>query len=514
VTAGTAPENAPGGPHPTTLRETTEPDGGGQATARPPVAAAHNSAAHDLDPTPGDRQPGLTEPLRSQAQPDHQAWDTIEPGVHITPAAPDGRTAGRLPAAPLYLVGERIRSGSTAELDRHAANWPWLAWLRGLVSRHPQAADCLLAAGLLLLVGARASGPHQFVLARVFAILLCGPLVWRRRFPVSVFAFQCLVAFVQWLFGPVQVADVALLIGLYTVAAHCVLRLALVAAGVLEIGVGMAVGRWWLDIKVLPALVFLSGMVTAALVLGVNLRTQRAYLASLEDRARRAEHERDQQSQIATAGERARIAREMHDIVAHNLSVMIALADGAAFAARSGSPQAESAARQVSATGRQALAEMHRLLGVLRADAGSGASRAPQPGIEQLDDLVAQVRTAGLPTSLTMSGQPFPLPPTAQLAIYRVVQEALTNVLKHATSPSGVRILLCYDNPAVRVEITDDGRPSPTPANASPTGHGLAGMRERAAMFGGEVSAGPVTGGWRVRVRLTVGLDQTPAVSR
>ncbi|HEX4702066.1 MAG TPA: sensor histidine kinase, partial [Pseudonocardiaceae bacterium] len=454
-------------------------------TARPPAAPAHRAANQPRETSGPDRWA----PPESDYQP-------------IRPAAEEpGRRVGG-------------RAWEADELDRHVANWPWLAWLRGVVSRHPQVTDCLLAIGLLLLVGVRTGEPNHFIFARVFAVLLCAPLVWRRRFPVAVFSFQCLVAFVQWFLGAAQVADVALLIGLYTVAAHCVLRLALVAAGVLELGVAMAIGRWSSDLRVLPSLVFLTGMVTAAFVLGVNLRTQRAYLASLEDRARRAEHERDQQSQIATAGERARIAREMHDIVAHNLSVMIALADGAAFAARSGSPQAESAARQVSETGRQALAEMHRLLGVLRADAGSGASRAPQPGIEQLDDLVAQVRAAGLPTSITVSGQPFPLPPTAQLAVYRVVQEALTNVLKHADTPTGVRVVLSYAQPAVRVEITDDGRPTPMPANESSIGHGLAGMRERAAMFGGEVSAGPVTGGWRVRVRLTAGLDQTPAVAQ
>jgi signal transduction histidine kinase len=344
-------------------------------------------------------------------------------------------------------------------------------------------------------------------------VLLCAPLVLRRRYPVPVFAFQCLVAFGQWLHGSVQVADAALLVGLYTVAAHCPRRWALAAAGALEIGVGLAVLRWWENARGIPTLVLLSGMVTAAFVLGVNLRTRRAYLASLEDRARRAEHERDQQSRIAAAGERARIAREMHDIVAHNLSVMIALADGAAFAARTGSPQAESAARQVSETGRQALAEMHRLLGVLREDTGTDVSRAPQPGIEQLDDLVAQVRAAGLATSLTVSGQPFPLPTTAQLAIYRVVQEALTNVLKHADTPTGVRVLLSYDDPTVRLQIVDDGRSPGTAVREPSAGHGLAGMRERAAMFGGEVSAGPAPGGgWQVAVRLVLGPAQVPVV--
>jgi signal transduction histidine kinase len=195
----------------------------------------------------------------------------------------------------------------------------------------------------------------------------------------------------------------------------------------------------------------------------------------------------------------------MHDIVAHNLSVMIALADGAAFAVRTGSPEAHSAARQVSATGRQALAEMHRLLGVLR-EAAPDASRAPQPGIEQLDDLVSQVRSAGLAVSLTITGRPFELPTTAQLAVYRVAQEALTNVLKHADSPTEACVQLSYQQPVLELEISDNGFTRDPQSSDSPAGHGLAGMRERAAMFGGDVLAGPRPGGgWRVAVRLDPG---------
>jgi signal transduction histidine kinase len=301
-----------------------------------------------------------------------------------------------------------------------------------------------------------------------------------------------------------MVADAALLVALYTVAAHCDRRLALAAAGVLEVGVGLAVLRWWHHTRGLPSFVFLTGMATAAFVLGVNIRTRRAYLTSLVDRAVRAEHERDQQSQIASARERARIAREMHDIIAHNLSVMIALADGAAFAARAGSARAPEAAAQVSATGRQALAEMHRLLGVLRGGEPD-ASRAPQPGIKQLDDLVTQVRSAGLPTSLTISGQPFDLPSTAQLAVYRVVQEALTNVLKHADSPTQACVRLSYLQPSLELLIWDDGHTRDGSGAGVTAGHGLAGMRERAGMFGGEVRASPrPEGGWQVSVRLDV----------
>jgi signal transduction histidine kinase len=312
------------------------------------------------------------------------------------------------------------------------------------------------------------------------------------------------VAAVQWSFSQAQTADVALLFALYTIAAHDNRRRAMAAAIVLEAGVVLAVVRWSFDRQALPVFVLLSGMVTAAFVLGVNLRTRRALLASLQDRAVRAERERDQQSQIAAAKERALIAREMHDIVAHNLSVMIALADGAAFAARTNAAEAESAARHVSATGRQALEEMHRLLGVLRGS-GEAASLAPQPGIAQIDELVAQVRAAGLPTSLTVEGQPFPLSPTAGLAVYRVVQEALTNVLKHAEEPREAQVSVSYADPLVDLEIVDDGKAVRGPISES-AGHGLSGMRERVAVFDGDVTVGVrAGGGWRVHARLDSG---------
>src|SRR5207302_11031692 len=171
----------------------------------------------------------------------------------------------------------------------------------------------------------------------IVGVLLILPLIWRRRYPLTVFGCIAGIAAVQWMFARAVVSDVALLVALYTVAAYRDQTRALIALGALEFGILIAVARWAPSEGVLKAFIFLSGMAVAAFVLGRNMRTRRAYLASLEDRARRAENERDQQAQLAAAAERARIAREMHDIVAHNLSVMIALADGAAFAA-SGSP--------------------------------------------------------------------------------------------------------------------------------------------------------------------------------
>ncbi|GAB2963079.1 two-component sensor histidine kinase [Amycolatopsis acidiphila] len=384
---------------------------------------------------------------------------------------------------------------------------PGLARLRAWPHRHPLAADALLTLVAALAVVGRGDRFEHFSGERpwsvVFAALLVIPLIWRRRTPVLVFGWMAAVAAVQWFLAQVVVADAALLIALYSVAVLCERKTAALALGVLEFGIAIAVLRWAPPEGMVNAFVLLSGMATAAFVLGRNVRTRRAYLASLEDRARTAEHERDQQAQLAAAAERARIAREMHDIVAHNLSVMIALADGAAFGARGNPEQAEAAARQVSATGRQALGEMHRLLGVLRGG-GQEPLRAPQPGMEQIDELVTQVRAAGLPTSLTVTGAPFPLSPTAQLAVYRLVQEALTNVLKHADAPDEAWVLLRYRDPAVEVEVGDNGHGRPVVSIVN--GHGLAGMAERAAMFDGYVEAGPRPGGgWRVRAELAPG---------
>ena len=205
-------------------------------------------------------------------------------------------------------------------------------------------------------------------------------------------------------------------------------------------------------------------------------------------------------SRIAAAAERARIARELHDIVAHNLTVMVALADGAVFAAEGDPEKATVAMETVSATGRQALAEMRRLLGVLQ-DGENPSTLVPQPGLPEIDQLVDQVRAAGLPVTLEVAGDGRALPPGAQLTVFRLVQESLTNCLKHAGGSAVARVRLRYATDGVDVEITDTG-PRRTRASA-PDGRGLDGMRERAAVFAGTVEAGPrADGGWRVHAHL------------
>jgi signal transduction histidine kinase len=336
----------------------------------------------------------------------------------------------------------------------------------------------------------------------LFDLALALPLLWRRRAPVAVFGVIAAVALVQWFAGVRAFGDCALLVALYTVAVTQPLPTTLVASGVLEAGIVMAALRWTGGIEgTVKAIVALTGMATAAGVLGTNVRHRRELLASLHERATRLERERDQQGRLSAAAERARIAREMHDIVAHNLSVMIALADGASFHVRDAPERAEAALGRAAQTGREALAEMRRLLGVLREEPVPGA-REPQPGIEQLDALVEQIRAAGVPVAYEVAGSPGRVERGLQLAVYRIVQEALTNTLKHAGAGAGARVRVAWDGETVDIDVRDTGT---APAVPGVEGGGLRGMRERAAVYGGVVQAGPAEpGGWRVWTRLTI----------
>jgi signal transduction histidine kinase len=344
--------------------------------------------------------------------------------------------------------------------------------------------------------------------AWLLGLALVVPLVWRRRRPTAVFAALAAVALVQWIVGLRLGPDVALLVALYTVAVWEPRRRALAAAAVLELGALLAALRFAPAGDALTSLVFLSGLVAAAFFVGTTVQTRRAYLGALVDRAARAERERDQQARLAATAERARIARELHDIVAHSLTVVVTLAEAATAASSTDPPAARQAMEQVATTGRDALGEMRRLLGVLRTDPegrdgdarGDRADLAPAPGLDRLDDLVASARAAGLPVRLTVSGGPRPLPSTAGVTAFRVVQESLTNVLKHALDPSRVHVMVRWGGSDLVVEVDDDGRRATA---LSTGGHGLVGMRERLALFGGELSAGPEpSGGWRVRARV------------
>ncbi|WP_157488921.1 histidine kinase [Pseudofrankia sp. DC12] len=405
----------------------------------------------------------------------------------------------------------------------------------------------VLALGMPSAVRDSLRAGHPLALTVSLTVALAATLLFRRRHPFTTFAVVSAIAFSQWLFDVRLMADIALLVAFYTVAA-CGSVWAIIAAGaVMEIGIGLAVDRWaevgvWITVFVL-----LSGMAVAAGVLGIFARTRTAYLSQLRQRAERLERERDQQAELATARERGRIAREMHDIVAHHLTVIIALSEGAA-ATVGGSPDAaRDAMSTVSATGREALADTRRLLGVLRGytpdpalpavapGAPAEEDRAPQPGLASLETLLDQVRAAGLAVTLTVRGDGRALPGGLQLAVYRLIQESLTNALKHAGPGCAARVTVDYRPDRVLLDVVDDGAAGwqpddpglpglafvgqpvppgrdaasavsqnlvpPSPGSDGPVsaGHGVTGMRERVAAWGGELTCGPLrSGGWRV----------------
>ncbi len=362
-----------------------------------------------------------------------------------------------------------------------------------------------VAAGAVLI---DAVGPdYRTTGALVWDVALALPLVLRRRAAALAAGLIAALCFAQWATGTLASGDAAVLVMLFSLGAWEARRwLLAVAVFVAEVGVVMAVTRWSPPAHAWLAALMVTGTVTASWVLGVYVRMRRAYLVSVIERAETAERERDTRAGIAVDAERARMAREMHDIIAHSLSVMITLNDAAAAVATTDAVRRT--VGQASEVGRQALTEMHRLLGVLRSE--GPPDLAPQPTTAQLSDLVAIVRSAGLAVELSVTGELAGLTPTAQLAVYRIVQESLTNVLKHARNVSRVSVEIVAHDSLVQVRVDNDGD-APACAVADTAGHGLAGMRERAGLFGGHFSAGPgPTGGWLVSADLHVG-DPVPA---
>ena len=364
-------------------------------------------------------------------------------------------------------------------------------------------------------------GAHHWpgVAAFVVLALMVAPLVVRRIWPIPVFGWILVtqIAAVSW--DSHLIAGAALVIALYTVARLQSRRDALACAGVLELTVVTALpllagAGWWHD------LIFLSGLIAAALGLGLYTGTRRAYLAELRDRADRLERERDQQAALAVAAERTRIAREMHDIVAHHLTVMITLSEAAIAASASSPERANDVMRSVADTGRRALADTRRLLGVLRQrpsqDPGQGPSQdpggslQPVPDLTQLDTLIEQVRSAGLDTTLEIHGQAPDVPAGVQLTVYRLVQEALTNTLKHGGPGARASVRLRYLPGELLVDIDDDGAGAAAHEPAG-IGSGLLGMRERVHAYGGDVQAGPRgPSGWKVSARLRLDSGDAP----
>lgn len=371
-------------------------------------------------------------------------------------------------------------------------------WLR----KHPRVVDGAVAGAVFLFnlpVQAAYTQALPAYIALVLSVGVCFPYVYRRDRPVQTFAVIALASFVQWQLGvgPLP-ANLMLFFGLYNVASCCNRQVSVAAAGVVELGAVLVVLRGGSDQPSVSIQLFYNTIFIVSLwIWGYTIGTRRAYLASLEERAVRLERERDNQAQIAAAAERARIAREIHDVVSHSLSVMVAQADGAAYGLRSQPDRAEQAVATISNTGRTALTEMQRMLGVLRNEEPEHDSYVPQPGVAQLDQLVEDVRDSGLPVEFTVQGVPRELPTGMELAVYRIAQEALTNTRKHAgPNVSRAQVRLWYGDDALEMRISDNGRGAATlPGRATNGGHGLVGMQERVAAYGGSIHSGPQTGG-------------------
>ncbi|MFI7006131.1 sensor histidine kinase [Streptomyces sp. NPDC050145] len=384
--------------------------------------------------------------------------------------------------------------------------------LYAFLRRHPTWVDSFWAVVLLGLsvvslspVNGAPAHDTNVVAAVVLSVVLCVVVALRRRMPELMLVLAAVSGLAQVVFdGRAVVADFALLVIIYTVAANgakWASRFGLIgglcAAPLAEL-------RWPTEhssgLGHLAITIFQMVPFALAWVLGDSLSTRRAYLAQLEERANRLEKEREAQAKVAVAAERARIARELHDVVAHNVSVMVVQADGAAYVMDAAPDQAKKALETISGTGRQALAEMRRLLGVLRTgEPEEGGEYVPQPDVQQIEDLVEQVRTAGLPVDFKVEGTARPLPSGVELTAYRIVQEALTNTRKHGGSDVGASVRLVYFDDGLGLLVEDDGKGAPhelyEDGGADGRGHGLIGMRERVGMVGGTLDAGPRPGG-------------------
>ncbi|MGC5365180.1 sensor histidine kinase [Streptomyces sp. DT24] len=383
--------------------------------------------------------------------------------------------------------------------------------LYDFLRRHPTGVDTfwavvLLGASGVSLVAEPAGSVTQNVFSVPVVIGLCLVVALRRRAPERMLVLTAAIGVAQLVLGvPSGVADFAMLVIVYTVAAvgaRWASRFALVAS----LSAATLAGLRWPDdttenwLQTTFVTVMLTVPFVLAWVLGDSVRTRRAYFAQLEERAARLEREREAQSKVAVAAERARIARELHDVVAHNVSVMVVQADGAAYVMDTAPDQARQALETISGTGRQALAEMRRLLGVLRTgDAPESGEYVPQPDVGQIEDLVEQVRQTGLVVSFTIEGTPRPLPSGVELTAYRIVQEALTNTRKHGGPEAGASVRLVYFDDGLGLLVEDDGRGAAhelyEDGGADGAGHGLIGMRERVGMVGGTLDTGPRPGG-------------------
>lgn len=346
-------------------------------------------------------------------------------------------------------------------------------------------------------------GP-PFATAVVVAVATLG-LAWRRRWPFTTLCIVAGVIAVPQLFGPLTFTlwghFAPLLVAAYTASRWCPSRLAAVAAVI----VGLTIAVVLLRVPAtgsagnIPfALVPAAGLMVAGRV----VRRRQSRLRELADRAHHLEVHHEAEVGAALAAERARIARELHDVVAHCVTVMVVQAGVAEAVLEQDPERARQPLREVQWTGQQAITELTRLLGLLRGAGETSEIPAPQPGVDQLPELVDRLRTSGLDVELTTQGGPGQLSPGLELTVFRIIQEALTNTLKHAGPGAVAKVALRYGQHSVELEVTDTGGGAP-PAEGHGHGHGLIGMAERVAVFGGHLEVGACPeGGFRVMAEL------------
>ncbi|HEV8597421.1 MAG TPA: histidine kinase [Candidatus Dormibacteraeota bacterium] len=392
-----------------------------------------------------------------------------------------------------------------------------IAGLDALPRPHPLLVDGTLTIGLLW-VGVVETWPRFIppaplfgryslieiflpVIATAIAVL---PLGVRRRFPLAALVGNLAGLLLGMYSGAGgSAAGLAVIVGVFSAALYAADRrrsiagLAAVLIAVLVMVISQLAGGS-LD---LAWQLFLGGILVAPWIAGDAIRARTVRARELEERAEILARDRELELAEAAASERGRIARELHDVIAHNLSVMVIQAAAAGRVLDEQPERARESIATVEATGRQALVEMRRLLGVIRREDGD-APRTPQPTLDRLGLLLDDVRAAGLPVELRIEGDVQAMPPGVDVSAYRVIQEALTNTLRHA-SASTASVVLRYRPGALEIDVLDDGRARPRKRPAGQTGHGLAGMRERMALFHGELEAGPrPEGGFAVRARL------------
>jgi signal transduction histidine kinase len=335
----------------------------------------------------------------------------------------------------------------------------------------------------------------------ILSLMIATPLFARRRFPfgapVTVGAAVVFASFVDNSLVPFDfVAFLAGCSAVFLLALRPDRRQAVA-------GLAMAVGVEAIVVRNDPRgqigqLVFVSLIFAVVWTIGFTLGRKSVEAEEAKQRATRAEREREERARLAVADERARIARELHDVVGHSVSVMTVQASGVRRLLRPDQEREREALLIVERTGREALAEMRRMVGVLRRPEEAPAL-APQPSLEHLDRLVEQARDAGLPVELRIEGEAVELPAGVDLTAYRLVQEGLTNAIKHANA-SRAEVLVNYEDGQIEVTVSDDGNGVGTGGSG---GHGLVGMRERVSVYGGELDAGPQPGGgYRLRARL------------